>query len=89
MSLDCDESCFEAISCHGRHHEISPRNMLAAAAASAAVLLGAEPRVALASHEDVLTPLYFGVGVCWYTSQLCIAISTFEPHPDSFSFLSR
>jgi hypothetical protein len=43
--------------------EISRRNMLATAAVSAAILLGAEPRVALASDEDVLTPLYFGVGV--------------------------
>lgn len=48
----------------GKSPEISRRNLLATAAASAtAVLVGASnPRLALAD-DDVPTPLYFGVGV--------------------------
>lgn len=41
----------------------SRRNMLTTAALTAATSLLLVPRQALAAEDDVLTPLYFGVGV--------------------------
>ena len=41
----------------------SRRNALSTAALTVASLLSVGPRQALAEEEDVLTPLYFGVGV--------------------------
>lgn len=42
---------------------VSRRNVMATAGAAMLVGLGGGPRLAAAEEGDVLTPLYFGVGV--------------------------
>jgi hypothetical protein len=51
-----------------RAPEVSRRNVLATTGAAIVMGFGGNPRMASA-EEDVLTPVYFGVGVCAF---LCL-----------------